>query len=232
MIARDERMLWLRLFESPVLNYDANEGLFIGGNFWDGRATGWKLGNPAADQALGPFLNPVEQNNPSRQAVLKQVEKAKYAYLWQSVWGKPISYASDEDIEKNYDRIGWAIAAYESSAEVNQFSSKYDYFLKGQVNLTPQETHGLELFEGSGNCAACHTSQPGSGGEPPLFTDFTYDNLGVPKNPENPFYEMDEKFLDDGTQINPLGEKWIDLGLGDFLRGLADDNEDNTWRSL
>lgn len=44
---------------SPIFHQD-KKGLFIGGNFWDGRATGEVLGNPAADQALGPFLNPVE----------------------------------------------------------------------------------------------------------------------------------------------------------------------------
>ena len=51
---------------SPIFHYDEVEGLFVGGNFWDGRATGESLGNPAADQALGPFLNPVEQNNRKR----------------------------------------------------------------------------------------------------------------------------------------------------------------------
>ena len=49
---------------SPVFHFDGTE--FVGGNFWDGRATGERLGNPAADQALGPFLNPVEQNMPSK----------------------------------------------------------------------------------------------------------------------------------------------------------------------
>ena len=66
---------------SPVFHYDAIEELFVGGNFWDGRATGEVLGNPAADQALGPFLNPVEQNNPSKQAVLEQIASSKYSYL-------------------------------------------------------------------------------------------------------------------------------------------------------
>jgi len=80
---------------SPIFYYDEEEGLFIGGNFWDGRATGEKLGNPAADQALGPFLNPVEQNNPSKQAVLEKVAAAKYAWLWEEVWGEPLSYATD-----------------------------------------------------------------------------------------------------------------------------------------
>lgn len=203
---------------SPIFHYDSSEGLFVGGNFWDGRATGEKLGNPAADQALGPFLNPVEQNNPSKQAVLEQVASSQYASLWEQVWGEPISTETEEEIEMNYDRIGLAIAAYEASDEVNQFSSKFDYYLQGQVDLTEEEAWGLELFEGKAMCAECHPSEPGLGGEPPLFTDFTYDNLGVPKNPENPFYDMDTVYLDDGTPINPLGAAWIDPGLGGFLQ--------------
>jgi cytochrome c peroxidase len=203
---------------SPIFHYDDVESLFIGGNFWDGRATGERLGNPAADQALGPFLNPVEQNNASKQSVLVQVADSKYATLWEQVWGEPISYETAAEIEMNYDRIGLAIAAYEASSEVNQFSSKYDYYLEGLVDLTEQEEWGLELFEGKAMCSACHPSEPGAGGEPPLFTDFSFDNLGVPKNPENPFYDMDKVFLDDGSPINPLGAAWIDPGLGGFLQ--------------
>src|SRR5665647_1108865 len=48
---------------SPVLSQDG--GVFVGGNFWDGRATGqqlWSNGSPSAEQALGPFLNPREHN--------------------------------------------------------------------------------------------------------------------------------------------------------------------------
>jgi cytochrome c peroxidase len=204
---------------SPIFHYDGGEGLFIGGNFWDGRATGEVLGNPAADQALGPFLNPVEMNNASMKAVLQQIAKSKYADLWEQVWGEPIQYDTDAHIAMNYDRVGMTIAVYEDSPEVNQFSSKYDYYLRGQAQLTPQELWGLELFEDEdkGNCAACHPSEPGPAGEPPLFTDFTFDNLGVPKNPENPFYDMDRVYLDDGSPINPLGADWVDLGLGGFL---------------
>ena len=154
---------------SPIFHYDDGEGLFIGGNFWDGRATGERLGNPAADQALGPFLNPVEQNNASKQAVLEQVA-----------------------------------------------NSKYDYFLAGDVALTQQEIDGMDLFNGVAFCSGCHPSEEGLGGEPPLFTDFTFDNLGTPINPDNPFYDMDEVFIN-GDQINPDGENWIDPGLGGFL---------------
>jgi len=204
---------------SPLFHYDLEEGLFVGGNFWDGRATGSHLGNPAADQALGPFLNPVEQNNPSKQAVLEQIAGSRYVYLWEIVWGEPIRFETQDDIELNYDRVGLTIAEYEDSHEVNQFSSKYDFFLQGKVKLTKQEAWGLELFNGKGLCSLCHISEPGPNGEPPLFTDFTFDNLGTPKNPDNPFYDMDQ-ILIDGQPINPEGANWIDLGLGGFLATL------------
>jgi cytochrome c peroxidase len=241
---------------SPIFYFDVGEGLFIGGNFWDGRATGENLGNPAADQALGPFLNPVEQNNPSKQAVLERVAASKYAGLWEAVWGEPISYATPGDVETNYDRIGLAIGAYESSMEVNQFSSKFDVFWENAISagmdvaavsmtnwqdytglgLTDKETEGLALFndENKGKCALCHVLDPvvdKYGIErPPVFTDFSFDNLGVPKNPENPFYDMDDVYLDGGSPINPLGDAWIDPGLGGFLEtrpeweAMADDN--------
>src|SRR5512143_3555257 len=72
--------------ESPILSVD-RKGVFVGGNFWDGRATGQKLGNPAADQAQGPFLNPVEQNNPSAAVVVAKVCRGPYARLFRSVYG-------------------------------------------------------------------------------------------------------------------------------------------------
>jgi cytochrome c peroxidase len=202
---------------SPVFHYDEEEGLFVGGNFWDGRATGEHLGNPAADQAIGPFLNPVEQNNPSAERVLMQIAKSKYSGLWEEVWGEPLTFATPEDISKNYDRVGLAIAAFEASSEVNQFSSKYDAYLLGMAELTEQERLGLKLFEGKGMCSACHPSE-WDGGDLPLFTDFTFDNLGTPKNPDNPFYKMDKVYLDNGDAINPMGADWIDEGLGGFLK--------------
>ena len=203
---------------SPIFHYDEIEGLFVGGNFWDGRATGETLGNPAADQALGPFLNPVEQNNPSKQAVCEQVAASKYAALFEAVWGPgSLDCSTTTGVDSMYDQIGLSIAAYEDSSEVNQFSSKYDYYLAGKVDLTEQEAWGLELFNGKGMCSACHPSELGPDDKPPVFTDFTFDNLGVPKNPQNPFYDMDKVYLDDGSPINPLGANWIDVGLGGFL---------------
>jgi len=189
---------------SPIFHYDGLN--FIGGNFWDGRATGERLKNPSAEQALGPFLNPLEMNNPSKESVLKQIAKSSYAQMWKSVWGEPISYSATE-IEKNYDRVGLTIAAYEASREVSQFSSKFDYYLKGKVQLTKDEDAGRILFNGNkAKCSSCHVSD----GNQPLFTDFTFDNIGTPKNPDNPFYN-------EGLAINPDGSAWIDPGLGGFL---------------
>jgi cytochrome c peroxidase len=194
---------------SPILHYDADDDVWEGGMFWDGRATGWALGDPLAEQARGPFLNPLEQNNPKAKHVVLKVSQSDYADLFVQVWGDGSLDLKDPD--GTYIRIARSIAAYERSPEVNPFSSKYDSYLKGQATLTTQERNGLELFEGRANCAACHPSGVGPNGEPPLFTDFTYDNLGVPKNPANPFYNAP-------SSVNKSGADWVDRGLGEFLK--------------
>ncbi len=203
--------------ESPVLFYDDIDEVWIGGMFWDGRATGWTLGDPLAEQAQGPFLNPLEQNNPNPKSVCLKVRASSYSMLFEDVWG-PGSLDCVRDVAGTYEKIARSIAAYEKSEEANPFTSKYDAFLAGQATLTQEETWGLELFEGKAMCSACHLSDPGPNGEPPLFTDFTYDNLGVPKNPANPFYGMPRKW-------NPDGANWVDYGLGGFLMSAGFDED-------
>lgn len=97
-------------------------------------------------------------------------------------------------MQLNYGRVGLSIMAYEASAEVNPFSSKYDAWLVGLADFTPEEEFGFTLFNGKALCSACHPSD-GAGA---LFTDFTYDNLGVPANPLNPVYDVDASFVDNG----------------------------------
>lgn len=184
--------------DSPILHFDGTT--WVGGMFWDGRATGGTLGDPLAEQAQGPFLNPLEQNNASPQVVIDKVLNSNYKDLFLQV-------CTDPDTAKRYECIGRAIAAYERSAEVSQFTSKYDYWLKGQAKLTGQEERGLALFRGKAKCANCHV--------PPNFTDFTYDNLGVPGNPLNPFYNE--------LEWNPAGANWVDTGLGGFLEAAGYD---------
>jgi cytochrome c peroxidase len=196
--------------QSPALYFDRKEHHFVGGSFWDGRATGWLLGNPAAEQAQGPYVNPVEHNLRDEKTVVEQVCTSDYAPLFKHVYGKGICKTPHQA----YNAIGQALAAFEGSREVNAFTSKYDYYLKNpkRYPLTRQEMRGLRLFEDEkkGNCAACHPSRPDKKGNSPLFTDFTYDNLGIPKNLQNPFYIMPK-------EINPDGAGWVDPGLGGFL---------------
>jgi cytochrome c peroxidase len=195
----------------PVLYYDQEEELWIGGTFWDGRATGWTLGDPLAEQAQGPFLNPVEQNMASPADVCMAVQVSTYATMFEEVWG-PGSLDCGMGVDATYEKIARSIASYERSSEVNAFTSKYDAYLRGDDRLTAKEKKGLRLFEGQGKCALCHISTPGPDGEPPMFTDFTYDNLGLPRNPMNPFYTMP-------AWINPDGADWIDPGFAGFLAG-------------
>ena len=196
--------------DSPVLYFDRKEKVWVGGMFWDGRATGKQLKDPLAEQAQGPFLNPLEQNIPDPETLCIKVSKASYAPLFEEVWGKG-SLDCGNNVSATYDRIGKSIAAYERSKEANPYSSKYDYWLRKKAKLSEEEMRGLKLFEGKGKCAECHPNRRGPKGAPPLFTDFTYDNLGIPKNPKNPFYSMP-------AQWNAEGAAFVDTGLGGYLK--------------
>jgi cytochrome c peroxidase len=196
--------------DSPIFYFDEVEGLWIGGMFWDGRATGWTLGDPLAEQAQGPFLNPLEHNLPDIMTFCEKMQTAPYATLFKNVWiGKGLRCKTESDAHLVYEQAARSIAAYERSVEVSPYTSKYDAFLQGRAELTEQEAWGLELFNGKGMCNLCHISELGALGQAPLFTDFSYDNLGIPRNPDNPFYS--------NLAYNPEGEAWIDPGLGGFL---------------
>lgn len=215
--------------ESPVLHRD-EEGTFVGGMFWDGRASGDLLGDPLAEQAMGPFLNPLEMNASDEKEVVLKVKESDYADFFEQVWG-PGSLDAENDVEGTFEKIARSIAAYERSKEVNPFSSKFDDFwgntqARGMnvetidetnwrdfsgLGLDDPELEGLMLFVTKGKCAECHVLTSVNG-QPPLFTDFTYDNLGAPKNPDNPFYTL-------GAEWNPDGQDWVDKGLGSYLEG-------------
>lgn len=212
--------------DSPILHLDEEE-TFIGGMFWDGRASGELLGDPLAEQAMGPFLNPLEQNLPDKKSVVIKVKDSDYAELFEKVWGA--GSLDMKNIDAAFEQIARSIAAYERSAEVNPFSSKFDDLWRRarskklevagidennwkefkNLGLDEKELQGLMLFNTKGKCAECHvlTSE---NDRPPLFTDFTYDNLGVPRNPKNPFYTMPKEY-------NPDGKGWVDKGLGGYL---------------
>ncbi len=183
---------------SPEFKFDTDAQDFIGGQFWDGRAKNLE------EQAKAPFLNPGEMNNSSKQVVVDKVRTGSFATKFQTIYGSDIF----SDTDKAFDALADAIATFERTNAFQPFTSKYDAFLKGNVNLTASEARGLAVFENpaKGNCAKCHPSQPGPNGEPPLFTNFKYDNIGVPRNLMNPFYTQP-------TWQNPDGSGFIDVGL-------------------
>ena len=189
---------------SPEFRFDTASGRYIGGQFWDGRAKNLE------EQAKGPFLNPLEMNNPSKAAVIAKIQRASYANLFLSVFG-PDAWSNTD---RAYDFVVEAIAAFERTAFFNAFTSKFDAYLLSTATLTPQEQQGFALFTGKGRCHECHTSSPGPDGTPPLFTNFLYENLGIPRNPNNPFYRL-------SLDLNPDGANFIDYGLGAIIKDPA-----------
>ena len=185
---------------TPAFSFDS-ERTPTGGFDRDGRAAS------LVDQAERPFLAAHEMANVTAENVVAKLRSATYVEEFRRVFGAGILDTPDAA----FDRMRFALAQYQKEGpEFHSFDSKYDLFLAGRVNLTGRELQGLALFNDpqKGNCAACHPSGRGADGSPPLFTDFTYDNIGVPRNPAIPANA-------DAT--------YFDLGLcGPFRTDLAD----------
>src|ERR1700692_509320 len=71
----------------PVLNYNETQGLFVGGNFWDSRATGYLLGSPDAEQAQHPPVDTQEHAFPDTACIAFRLTTAAYRPLFETVWG-------------------------------------------------------------------------------------------------------------------------------------------------
>ena len=142
----------------PPLQYNKTQGDFYGGNFWDLRATGHKLQNPAAEQAQDPPIDPNEMGFPDTACVVRRLSLSPYRSFFESVWGAQafaIKWPSDVDrvcakpgppaandplpvhlspvdrgrSNATYDQFALAIAVYEVSPDISPFSSKFDYAL-------------------------------------------------------------------------------------------------------
>src|SRR5262245_29731141 len=72
---------------APLLHIEMQGGTatFVGGSFWDGRATGRRLKDPLAEQAQGPLLNPLEQAFPDSACVVQRACTGPYADLFGKV---------------------------------------------------------------------------------------------------------------------------------------------------
>jgi cytochrome c peroxidase len=246
---------------SPVLHYNPGQGDLVGGNFWDMRATGRRLGNPAAEQAEGPPTNPVEMALPDAACAVYRASQRPYRGLFELVWG-PQAFAVKwpADVERvcdtagpppegtlpvrldptergqanaTFDQMAQSIASYEASAEVTPFTSKYDAVQAGKAKFTPQEQLGYDLYRGKAQCNTCH--RDGGPGEDPLFTDFTASNIGTPANPRLPYY-AEQRADAHGYVANPAGPAYVDPGVAGFVaeRNLLShpSSVDARWRQL
>ncbi len=228
---------------APVQFYRAGTHDFVGGTFWDARATGAVTGSVAADQAMAPFVNPLEMGLADHACAVLAVAHSNYAQLVTTVWGitalaitwpldtksvcskpgeggslTPLDLAANDRVraEATFTDIALSLAAFETSAVVAPFSSKFDAVQAGQARFTSDEQAGYALFTGKAKCSQCHPAT----GRQALFTDFTAVNVGVPANRNNPFFR---ESIDNGKGLvaNPLGAAYVDNGLGAILAGSA-----------
>jgi cytochrome c peroxidase len=168
----------LRYLNHFAFSFDG-EGTPNGGFDRDGRA------QSLLEQAERPLLSANEMANGDAATFVAKLALAAHADEFRNVFGDDVF----ADIDGAFFRARFAIEAYEQSeSALHPFDSKYDSFLAGKVMLSDAELRGLALFNrpDKGNCQACHPSARGADGMPPVFTDYTYDNLGVPRNAEIP----------------------------------------------
>lgn len=164
--------------QTPAFHFEA-DGTPVGGFNRDGRAA------TLQDQAERPMLAPHEMANASKADAVARLRNAAYADQFRSVFGAAIF----DNVEQAFSRMQFALQQFEKEdPRFHPFDSKYDQFLAGKVMLNDAELRGLALFNNpaKGNCAACHPSARGADGSAPLFTDFSFDALGVPRNPRIP----------------------------------------------
>jgi cytochrome c peroxidase len=173
----------------PTFSF-APDGTPNGGFNRDGRAPDLMV------QALRPLFAAHEMANASPADLVVRLARTPYANEFRQVFGDDIF----DDEQATVLAITFALAQYQRlDPDFRPFNSKYDHFLAGRLRLDPAELRGLALFNRAdkGNCQGCHPSGRGPGGAPPVFTDFTYDNLGVPRNAQIPA-NLDAAYRDMG----------------------------------
>jgi cytochrome c peroxidase len=150
-----------------------------GGLFWDGRA------DTLEQQINGPLYNPAEMDGGTPVEVAAKLRRSRYAATLVRLFGPSVF----DNPRLAVAEAMFAIGRFErEDPSFHPFSSKFDAWLEGKARFTPAELRGYALFNDprKGNCAACHLDRPGPDGLPPLFTDFQYEALGVPRNPAIP----------------------------------------------
>jgi len=131
--------------------------------FWDGRSPDLE------DQAMQPFINPVEHGLKNYDPILEIVRSdPEYTEAFKEVFGK-----SGEGITMR--EVVLAIASFERT--VISGNSPFDryYFAREMDAMTEQQIRGFDLFVNQGRCVSCHVVEQTQA----LFTDNRFHNLGV-----------------------------------------------------
>lgn len=147
-----------------------------GGLFWDGRA------DTLQDQAVFPLLNRLEMDGGSIEAVAAKLRAAPYAPRFVELFGSAVLDTPRLLVSEAL----FAVARYQiEEPSFHPYTSKFDFWLEGRARLSPAELRGYVLFNdpAKGNCGGCHLDRPSADGLPPMFTDYQYEALGVPRNP-------------------------------------------------
>ncbi|HEX7840202.1 MAG TPA: cytochrome c peroxidase [Kofleriaceae bacterium] len=165
-----------------------------GGFAWDGRA------DSLAEQARIPLLSPFEMANATPAAVVARLRASASAAAFVQAFGDPAL----ANVEVAFGKIQLALQSFQlEDPSFHPYSSKYDRHLyhKPGGELTPAEARGLRVFKDpkTGNCSGCHFSDASQDdGAPPQFTDFSFEAIGVPRNPQIPA-NRDRRYTDLGV---------------------------------
>ncbi|MEF0940759.1 cytochrome-c peroxidase [Rhizobium sp. BR 362] len=179
------------LTAQAVVKADSNAPDLVpqGGMFWDGRV------DSLEEQALQPMISPFEMANADAAGVYVKL-KQNYCKDIGTLFGNNVL----DDQDMTIAEAGFAIARYQiEEPSFHPYSSKYDYYLRGKALLSDAEMRGLKLFDdpNKGNCASCHLDKVTGDGQMPNFTDFEFEALGAPRNPDIPA-NADPHYYDTG----------------------------------
>jgi cytochrome c peroxidase len=142
----------------------------VGGFTWDGRA------DSLSAQAKFPLLAPNEMANAGAADVAHKLRKAPYVALFRDAFGKHIF----ADPQRAFEGGLRALEAFQQEpAEFYPYSSRYDAFLRGDIELTEQEERGAAVFKApaKGNCASCHLGDSRDGKPPPLWAPAAHPSM-------------------------------------------------------
>lgn len=186
---------------APTLSYSAyspdkyqpEPGVTAGGQFWDGRV------DSLEQQVLLPLLNPLEMALPDVQVLkARLLENNAYQHAFRTLFADDV-FDTNEALSAAFSS---AMAAFLRTEYFSPFDSRYDRYLRGELQPTLQETIGMGLFFNNAftNCSHCHqlNTLPRSSGE--TFSNYRYENIGLPAN-----YSL--------RQHNGKGADFVDAGF-------------------